>query len=183
MSGTDPFEDNAPKAAALATTYQRQAGEMMVYGGTFFGLFFLLGGVMSGTLALFALAAAMLGAAFYFYPMIRTEKAQLRVEAKGFFLDGLGWLPWTGIRDVRMYDRSVRTIRNAHLELTLGAPADEILLADDKPDTLRTFMAKTWTLKRGSGGAANSVVVIRLEPLRATPEEILASMRRYLPGA
>ena len=181
MSGSDPFEENAPPPAALATTYQRQAGEMMVYGGTFFGLFFLLGGVMSGTWGLFALSAAMLGAAFYFYPMIRTERAQLRVESKGFFLDGLGWLPWTAIREVRMYDRSVRTIRNAHLELTLTAPADDMLMDADRPDAVRVMMAKTWSLKKGPDGSPNSKVVVRLEPLKATPEEILAAIRRYLP--
>ncbi len=182
MSGSDPFEENAPPPAALATTYQRQAGEMMVYGGTFFGLFFLLGGFMSGTWGLFALSAAMLGAAFYFYPMIRTERAQLRVESKGFYLDGLGWLPWTAIRDFRLYDRSVRTIRNAHLELHLAAPAADILMPEDRPDSVRTMMATVWSLKKGADGVANSKVVIKLEPLHASPEEILAAMRRYLPG-
>jgi len=184
MTGTeDPFAENQPVAAALATTYQRQAGEMMVYGGTFFGLFFLLGGVMSGTPALLVLAIAMLGGAFYFFPMIRTDRAQLRVEARGFYLDGLGWLPWTGIRGTRMYDKSVRTIRNAHLELTLAAPAKELVIRDEKPDLIRDVMAKIWSSKRGPDGVAGTLIVVRLEPLRATPEEIQAAMRRYLPAA
>ncbi|WP_425062355.1 hypothetical protein [Pyruvatibacter mobilis] len=179
MTGSDPFEDNAPPSS-FATTYQRQAGEMMVYGGTFFGLFFLLGGVMSSVPGLYLLAIVMLAAAFYFFPMVRTEKAQLKVEPKGLYLDGMGWLPWTGIRNVRIYDRSVRTIRNAHLELTLAAPIEEIVISEDKEDPLRDLMTKVWSPKRGEDGRAATVVVVKLEPLRASPEEILAAIRRHL---
>ena len=187
MSETDPFAENeaAPDGerapASLAATYERQSGEMMVYGGTFFGLFFLLGGIMSGTVAFLLLACAMLGSAFYFFPMIRTERAQLRVEARGFYLDGMGWLPWSGIRSVRMYDRAVRTIRNAHLELTLAGPADEIVLKDDaRPDAIRSMMTTVWSLKRNADGEKSRLVVIGLEPLSATPEDIIAAMRRYM---
>lgn len=180
MSGSDPFAENAPLPASLATTYQRQAGEMMVYGGSFFGLFFLLGGIMSGEIGLLVLAIAMLCMAFYFFPMIRTEKAQLRIDARGFYLDGLGWLPWTGIKDARIFDRSVRTIRNAHLELKLAAPAGEIVTPGDDTSTVRELMTKIWSAKRGEDGQPASVVLVRLEPLRASPEEILAAMRRYL---
>ncbi|MEQ8747119.1 hypothetical protein [Pyruvatibacter sp.] len=187
MSETDPFAENeaardgtgAP--ASLAATYERQSGEMMVYGGTFFGLFFLLGGIMSGTIAFLLLACAMLGSAFYFFPMIRTERAQLRVEPRGFYLDGMGWLPWSAISSVRMYDRAVRTIRNAHLELTLAAPADDVVLKDDgKPDAIRSMMTTVWSLKRTGDGDKNRLVVIRLEPLSATPEAIIGAMRRYM---
>lgn len=182
MTNPDHPSTDAPIVpGALATGYQRQSGEMMVYGGTFFGLFFLLGATMSGEVTLFVLAILMLGAAFYFFPMIRGERAQLRVEARGLYLDGMGWLPWTGIRDVRMFDRAVRTIRNAHLELTLAGPIEDIVRQEDKQDPLRDMMTKIWTLRRHADASGGHHVLVRLEPLKATPEEILAAIRRYLP--
>ncbi len=183
MSEHDPLADNALPAASLATTYQRQSGEMMVYGGTFFGLFALAGGLVSGQPVPLILAALMLGSAFYFFPMIRTERAQLRVEARGLYLDGMGWLPWTSIRDVRMYDKSVRTIRNTQLELQLIGPVKDFVMPDANQGALRAFMTRIWSVKPGADSGNAEMVLVRLEPLRAKPEEILASMQRFLPQA
>ncbi len=180
---TDPFEENAPAQASLATGYERQSGEMMVYGGTFFGMLLLLAAVMSATPGLYAVAFAMLGCAFYFYPMVKPERPQLAIEPKGLYLDGLGWLPWTAIRDVRMFDQAVRTIRNSQLDLTLAGKANELVLPGGDRDMLREFMTRIWSIRRAPNNADASLVRVRLEPLRATPEEILACIRRYHPGA
>ena len=182
MNAGDPFAENEPAPASLATAYQRQSGEMMVYGGTFFGLFLLLGGIMSGEPTLYILAILLLGSAFYFFPMVRLDKAQMRVEPRGLYLDGMGWLPWTAIRDVRMYDRSVRTIRNAHLELRLAGSVEDVLVAEDKQDPLRDLMTKVWSVSRAPDGTHAGLVTVKLEPLQKSPEEILAAIRRYLPG-
>lgn len=182
MSDSDPFADNEPAPASLATTYQRQSGEMMVYGGTFFGLFLLLGGVMSGEPALYILSILLLGAAFHFFPMVQLDRAQMRIEPRGLYLDGMGWLPWTAIRDVRMYNRSVRTIRNAHLELKLAGSVEDVVTSEDKQDALRDLMTKVWSVSRAPDGTQAGLVTIKLEPLQKSPEEILAAIRRYLPG-
>ena len=180
MTRTDPPQQTP--AGSLASGYQSQSGEMMVYGGTFFGLFLLLGAVMSGAVALYALSLLMLAGAFHFFPMVRTDRVQLRVAPRGLYLDGLGWLPWTAIRDVRMYDRAVRTIRNTHLELKLAAGIAEVVVAEDRQEPLRDLMTRIWSVSRARDGTEAALVTVKLEPLTASPEEILAAIRRYLPG-
>ena len=51
---------------------------------------------------------------------------------------------------------------------------------EDKEDPLRDLMTKIWSPKRGEDGRAATIVVVKLEPLLASPEEILAAIRRHL---
>jgi len=146
--------------------YESGNGEMMVYGGSLLGLFLLSLAVtrFDGILLLAAIAA--FGVAYYYAPLTFRRHPPLQVSPEGFYIEGLGLLPWSKIAGIRIYNKAVRNIRNAELYLILHAPIEKAVVREREPESWRRYMYSVW--KPVSEGE----LTVKLEPLAVSPEQL-----------
>lgn len=164
----------APHRQAFATGFEQRSGEMMVYGGILIGLFALSVAIPRESLALFAVSAVAFAVAYYYWPLVQRTRTQLAVAERGLAVAGLGVISWDAIRTVDIIDRAVRSIRNAELHLSLSRPLPLALAETERPSLGQQFMYRIWRVPQPDR------VVIKLEPLHASPEEIQAMVRANL---
>lgn len=175
MSDQTPRPPAPPASRApFATGYEQRSGEMMVYGGLLVGLFALSVAVPRGSFPILILSLVAFAVAYYHWPMVQKGRAQIAATDKGLMLAGLGVVAWDAIRDIRIMDRAVRTIRNAELQIALSRPLPHALSDADAPGLAQQMMYRVWRVR------SPELVVVKLEPLRASPEAIEAAIRPYL---
>ena len=84
------------------------------------------------------------------------------------------------MKDVKIVNRSVRTIRNAHLEISLTAPVSDVVTDRESGNSIvRALMVRIWSTETSGDGIKNGRVRVRLEALRAKPETILTVIQRH----
>lgn len=167
--------ESSPAARPFAVAFDRHAGELLVQGGFLLGAFLLAGAIVRGDVSLLLLALVSGAVGFYHLPAMRSEVPQLSGTPLGLSLDGLGRIPWHCIERVNIREYAVRTIRNAELEIALARPVRECLEPErEQAFPFRNLMMRAWRIENGH------TIRVKLEPLRAKPEAVLAAIRRYL---
>lgn len=172
MHDTPP--NAAPHRRAFSTGFEQRSGEMMVYGGVLVGLFALSVAIPRESFALFVVSAVAFAVAYYHWPLVQRTRAQLAVAERGFAVAGLGVISWDAIRTADIVERAVRSIRNAELHLSLSRPLPLALVEAERPSLARQLMYRVWRVPQPDR------IVIKLEPLHASPEEIVAVVRANL---
>jgi len=157
----------------LMARFDQRSGEMMVYGGGFFGVFVLSVAIGRGDVALGVVALMLFAVAFHFWPFIRRNEPALIASSAGLEVTGLGVIAWDGIKDAVLIDKAMRTIRNSELHLTLGRPLEAALSVDKRGDLARRLMVQIWRHK-------DDTLVVKLEPLDMPPEPILETVQGFL---
>ncbi len=126
----------------LAVPFDQRSGEMMVYGGGFAALFVLSIALARLELAYFLAAFALAGLAFHFVPFVSKRRPALHASGDGLLISGVGLLSWDAIQRAEIINKSVRTIRNAELHLTLSRPLAAALRSPDDGGWVRRLMVQ-----------------------------------------
>lgn len=157
----------------LMARIDQRSGEMMVYGGGFFGIFVSSIAVGRGDIVLGALALLLLAVAFHFKPFVQKNAPALIASSAGLEVTGLGIIAWDSIKEAVVIDKAMRTIRNSELHLTLACPLEEALSVEKRGDIARRLMVQIWRYK-------DDTLVVKLEPLDVPPEPILETVQGFL---
>lgn len=157
----------------LVARFDQRSGEMMVYGGGFFGLFVLSVALARGDIALLIISLALFAVAYHFWPFVRRHSPAVVASSAGLMISGLGTVAWDAIVNATTVDKAVRTIRNTELHLTLGKSLDKALVEEDMGGLQRRLMVQIWRYNQDT-------LVIRLEPLDVSPEPILEAVQAFL---
>jgi hypothetical protein len=157
----------------LMARFDQRSGEMMVYGGGFFGLFVLSVAIGRGDIALGIISLLLFAVAYHFWPFVQRNHPAVVASSAGLMITGLGTVAWDAIVNASNVDKAVRTIRNTELHLTLARPLDKALVEEDMGGLKRRLMVQIWRYKKDT-------LVIRLEPLDTAPEPILEAVQAFL---
>jgi len=166
----------APSTASpqpLMARFDQRSGEMMVYGGGFFGVFVLSIAIGRGDVALGVVALMLFAVAFHFWPFVRRNDPALIASSAGLEVAGLGVIAWDNIKNAVVIDKAMRTIRNSELHLTLARPLDDALSVEKRGDIARRLMVQIWHY-------TDDTLVVKLEPLDVRPEPILETVQGFL---
>lgn len=157
--------------------YGREKGQFRVFVLSAIGIVLSLAAFAWGSEIVLAIGVAALGTAFYFYPLIETEKPRLGANQYGIFIEGLGLIGWRSIREIETVSIAVRTMITHELQIRLDTPLERALVADWRRLPLhRLLMRLPWTMSH------NNTIRINLEPFADAPDEIertLKRMQRY----
>ncbi|MEQ9518335.1 MAG: hypothetical protein RLN89_02720 [Parvibaculum sp.] len=157
----------------LIVPFDQRSGEMMVYGGGFAALFVLTIALARGELGFYLASLGLALLAFHFLPFVSKKVPALALSSEGIRISGVGVVAWEAIRAAEIINKSVRSIRNAELHLTLTQPLAEATRTPDPGGFGRKLMVQ---IARVEG----SSLIIKLEPLGTSPEVILASVSSFL---
>ncbi|NRG19710.1 hypothetical protein HPQ64_18625 [Rhizobiales bacterium] len=162
----------------FAVGYRRGAGEPLVYGAVVVaGIFVAAAMIQHEPLLLLGIGPA-LWCAYRYYPMIEARMPRLGANADGLFVDGIGFLDWSAIDGIELYETSVRNIHLSSLRITLNRPFGEAVSRPQALAPWRRFMTRSWSLRHGE--AADGLEV-ELHPLAANPHEVRDRIMDYLP--
>ncbi|CAJ1411882.1 unnamed protein product [Effrenium voratum] len=104
----------------LMARFDQRSGEMMVYGGGFFGCFVLSVALARGDIALLIVSLALFAVAYHFWPFVRRNTPAVVASSAGLMITGLGTVGWDAIVNATTVDKAVRTIRNTELKTWAG---------------------------------------------------------------
>lgn len=167
--------DSPAPPQRLVAPYDQRSGDMMVYGGAMVAAMMAFAAVGRGEAYLFAGALVAGAVAFYHWPLAQKGRTRLIVSRQGLTIDGLGTLKWEAIEDARLFERAVRTIRNAELQVRLNRPIQEALVDGGTPAPFpENWMYRAWRFEMPD------VVAVRLEPIAANADLIIAAVEAQL---
>ncbi|MBU2580995.1 MAG: hypothetical protein KJ622_04675 [Alphaproteobacteria bacterium] len=153
--------------------YGRDKGQFRVFILAGAGILFCVAAFYQGSELLLALGVAALGAAYYFYPLIETERPRLGANQYGIFVEGLGLIGWRAVENIETVHIAVRTLMTHELQIKLSQPLERALVADwRKMAFYRLLMRLPWKMSH------NNTVRINLEPFDDTPDEIERTLKR-----
>lgn len=165
--------DKSPPQTGFAIGYARDKGTFRVF--VSFALFVVFACVWyfySSELAL-GVAVFFVLTAYYFFPLVETDKVRLGAGEYGLFIEGFGVVPWRAIGEVRLSTYAVRTIQVNELLIQLSKPLPKALMADWRSlPFYRLLMKLPWSMGR------DNVVRVNLEPFAGSPDKIVAALKR-----
>lgn len=168
-AGTSGIEDTS----GYTVRYGKEKGQFRVFIMAGAGLLLTIAAFFQGSELLLGLGVAALGAAYYFFPLIETERPRLGANQYGIFVEGLGLIGWRSVESIETIHIAVRTIMTHELQIKLSVPLQRALLADwRKMAFYRLLMRLPWTM-----GHSNTIR-INLEPFGDTPDEIERTLKR-----
>jgi hypothetical protein len=145
---------------------------------------------VGGALVLFGIAGAMSFAlsrtvpwftiliasalVFHFWPALRPRRPVLTLDAEGLRLDGLGFVLWEAVQDVRV--RTARAYgRDLHvMEIVLGAPLSIAVTRPDAAPRWRRFQTRPWSVYAGK------VILLDVTNLEDSPREVCDAFAFFL---
>ncbi|MGI9524896.1 MAG: hypothetical protein ACR2PG_24970 [Hyphomicrobiaceae bacterium] len=131
------------------------------------------GWFVSGSEIVLALALFFALTAYYFYPLVESDKVRLGAGEHGVFIEGFGIIPWRSIGGIGLSTYAVRSIEVNELNIKLSRALPNALIADWRSLPYhRLLMKLPWAMSR------DNVVRINLEPFRGSPAEILSGLSR-----
>ncbi|MGK2740699.1 hypothetical protein ACSHT0_07370 [Tepidicaulis sp. LMO-SS28] len=171
------------KATVIPVRYESGSGELMVFGGSFAGLF--LASLAIARLDLIFAAATLIcfAVAFYHLPLVLRRRPPLLLHPEGLEIEGLGLLPWEQIAGIRLYNRAVRTIRNAEMYLILNAPLERALARTIDPEDAKSALPGRRYMFSICKILSEGELTLRLEPLAVSPEQLGDVIRARIAAA
>ncbi|MEL6298576.1 MAG: hypothetical protein AAFV26_01690 [Pseudomonadota bacterium] len=156
-----------------AIGYARGKGTFRVYVLGLGAVVFSSVAFLTGSQMALILGAAGAVGAFFFFPLIETDKARIGANQYGIFIEGFGLIAWRGVAGLRIAKRAIRNIAVNELEITLSRSMDGAIMADwrDLPYH-RLLMRLPWRMP------SDNKLLIDLEPFGGQPETILTEMQR-----
>jgi len=174
--GTAERANNQQEPSSFAVGYSGSAGEPLVYGGVIIGVICLVLSIAAQR-AEFAIAAVVsLSAAYWYYPLVERNSPQLGANARGLYISRIGFLDWSAIGRMELFETSVRSIRLYKLKIFLNRPLDDAVAEPELSRSWKTFMTRNWTRRRTETG---DLIEVDLHPLAGVPGEILQGLRAY----
>lgn len=153
--------------------YGQEKGQFRVFILTAAGIAFSVAAFYTGSELLLAIGIAALGTAYYFFPLIETDRSRLGANQYGIFVEGLGLIGWRSIESIDTVGIAVRTMMTHELQIRLNQPLDKALLVDwRKLPIYRMLMRLPWKMNR------NNTILLDLEPFADPPDEIERTLRR-----
>jgi len=157
----------------FAVGYARDKGSFRVYILGLASAGFLATAAAGGGLPALLLGSLAGGTAYYFYPLIETNKPRLGAGQYGLFVDGFGVIAWRAVEDLLLRTYAVRSIEQKELHIKLREPLERALVADwRRPPWYRMAMRVPWAMTH------DNVVRINLEPFPGPPEDLHRELTR-----
>lgn len=182
-AGDEPLPGSGPGFGELrpfAVGYSKGAGEALVYGAVVFAAICAAAAMLQGDArALWGIVPAIV-CAYRYYPMVEARRPQLGANGDGLFVAGIGFIDWAAIRQVDLFETSVRNIRLSSLRISLNRTLEEAIARPQDRPVWRAFMTRSWSVKRWPGGDG---LEVELHPLAANPHDILSRIAAYKPDA
>lgn len=153
--------------------YGHEKGQFRVFVLSAIGIAFSVSAFYMGSEILLAIGVAALGTAYYFFPLIESERPRLGANQYGVFIEGLGLIGWRSIEDISTVHIAVRTMMTHELQIKLTQPLEGALLADwRRMPIYRLLMRLPWTMSH------NNTIRVNLEPFADPPDEIERTLKR-----
>jgi len=165
VAQSDPYQ------SGYAVGYGLELGQVRVYGVGAIGVGLLFAAFSMGSLIALVLGLAAICIAVYFFPLIETGRPRIGANQYGIFVEGLGLLAWSGIREVKLVSIAVRTLMTHELQIHLSQPLERVLIADwRKLPWYRQIMHLPWQMSHDN--------VVRI-PLTAFARPALEVHRQF----
>ncbi|MXN66025.1 hypothetical protein GR183_14015 [Stappia sp. GBMRC 2046] len=162
----------------FAVGYRRGAGEPLVYGAVVVaGIFVAAAMIQHEPLILLGILPA-LWCAYRYYPMIEAKMPRLGANADGLFVDGIGFLDWSSIGSVDLFETSVRNMHLSSLRIVLNRPFEDAISRPQTRAPWRQLMTRSWSLHPGD---TVDGLEVELHSLAANPHEVHDRIMDYLP--
>lgn len=180
------LEEHRPASSRLprrdprpfAVGYRRGAGEPLVYGAVVVaGIFVAAAMIQHDPLLLLGILPA-LWCAYRYYPMIEARMPRLGANADGLFVDGIGFLDWSSIGSVDLFETSVRNMHLSSLRIVFNRPLEEAVSRHQARAPWRQLMTRSWSLHHGETADG---LEVELHSLAANPREVHDRILDYLP--
>lgn len=169
----DEGKSDIDGAGGYTVRYGKEKGQFRVFILAGAGLLFSIAAFYQGSELLLALGVAALGAAYYFFPLIESERSRLGANQYGIFIEGLGLIGWRSVESIDSVHIAVRTILTHELQIKLSQPLERALVADWRRMAFyRLLMRLPWTMNH------NNTIRINLEPFDDSPDEIERTLKR-----
>lgn len=157
--------------------YGHEKGQFRVFVLAGIGLAFIAAAFYTGSEIVLAIGIAALATAYYYFPLIESDRSRLGANEYGIFIEGLGLIGWRSIESINAVNIAVRTMMTHELQIKLSQPLERALVADWRKMPLhRLLMRLPWTMSH------NNTIRVNLEPFGDPPDEIertLKRMQRY----
>lgn len=153
--------------------YGHEKGQFRVFVLSAIGIAFSVSAFYMGSEILLALGIAALGTAYYFFPLIESDRPRLGANQYGVFIEGLGLIGWRSIGKIDTVHIAVRTMMTHELQIKLTQPLEQALLVDWRSMPIyRLLMRLPWTMTH------NNTIRVNLEPFADPPDEIERTLKR-----
>ena len=163
------------ESSGYALRYGQEKGQFRVFILTALGLGFSVAAFYAGSEVLLAIGIAALGTAYYFFPLIETDRSRLGANQYGIFIEGLGLIGWRSISNIETVHIAVRTMMTHELQIKLSEPLERALLTDWRQMPFyRLLMRLPWTMTH------TNTIRVNLEPFADPPDEIERTLKRMM---
>lgn len=170
---TDASAGDIQDASGYTICYGKEKGQFRVFILAGAGILLSIAAFYQGSEILLALGVGALGAAYYFFPLIESDRPRLGANQYGIFIEGLGLIGWRSVENIETVHIAVRTLMTHEIQIKLSQPLEHALLADwRKMAFYRLLMRLPWTMGH------NNTIRINLEPFDDPPDEIERTLKR-----
>ncbi len=176
--GEAPSGPGYAEPRPFAVGYSKGAGEALVYGAVVFAGICAAATMLQGEARILFGILPAIACAYRYYPMVEAKKPQLGANGDGLFVAGIGFIDWAAIRQVDLFETSVRNIRLSSLRISLNQSLEDAVARPQARPAWRALMTRSWSVKRWPGGDG---LEVELHPLAANPHDILNRIAAYKP--
>ncbi|GHB21351.1 hypothetical protein GCM10007094_06780 [Pseudovibrio japonicus] len=172
----DPWQEDKGSAEPFSLGYKKGTGEPVLYGSLLLGAALVAAGIVSGSAIPILASLPVFLSVYWHYPLI-DKRAQLAANKNGLYLERLGVLRWSAMKDLSIYSTAVRTMEFSQLHIQLNGPLEDCLVEKEPKSLLRMAMRKNWRLKQAKSKAP--VIEVDLNLLACKPELLLERTRQF----
>ncbi len=98
----DPWQETKGSAEPFSLGYKKGTGEPVLYGSLLLGAALFAAGIVSGSLIPTLASLPVFLSVYWHYPFI-DKRSQIAANEKGLYLERLGVLRWSSIKDLSIY--------------------------------------------------------------------------------
>ncbi len=167
-----PQDGGGEAPRAFAVGYERQSGDMLVYGGLVVAGIGVLAMILNGSDLFVVFLGAGLVSAAYFWPLTERTRPQLGGSSQGLYVDRIGIIGWHAIEGLDIHQTALRTMRLATLRVRLSMPLDKAVVAAERVPASKILTTRNWRVR-------GNVLEVRLHTLAAPPEKVFERLRAF----
>ena len=161
---------------AFAAGYERQSGDMLVYGGLAVAGIGVVAALVNGSDAFLIATAAGFASAAYFWPLVERRRPQLGASAAGLYVDRIGIIGWPAIEAIDLHETMLRTMRLSTLRVRLRVPLEKAVAVAEPVPLSKRFTTRNWKL-------SGNVLEVRLHTLSMRPDDVYERIRAFQEAA